>query len=546
MPYVHERADRVVDFFRKYLVHTKGEWAGKPFVLEPWQENDIIRPLFGTVDAPAGFPYTDAEWLALADDSPERAEWLPILLDQPRTFRRAFIEIPRKNGKSELAAGVACYLLFADGEVGGEVYGAAKDKDQAEIVFNVARDMVNASPALTRKALVVDSRKRIVHRTTRSVYRAIPADAAGSHGFNASGVVLDEVHTQPNRELYDVLTTSMGARKQPLVFAITTAGHDRNSLCYTLHDYALKVISGVIVDPTFFAYVMAAPETADWRDEAVWAACNPALGVFRGIEDMRVLAREAENMPAAENAFRNLYLNQWTSQAVRWLPLHKWDQGATPIDLEALRGRACYGGLDLASTTDIAALLLLFPPLAPGDTYTALARFWIPAENMRERVRRDRVPYDVWAKDARYVTATEGNVISYDAILAGIDELAQVYDIKEIGFDRWGATMLVQKLQDAGMTVVPIGQGFASMSPPTKELLNIVLDQRLQHGGHPVLRWMADNVVVELDPAGNIKPSKSKSSEKIDGIVALIMALDRATRSESTVSVYEERGILAF
>jgi phage terminase large subunit-like protein len=517
LPYVAERADRVVNFVEQRLTHTKSPWAGVPFSLYPWQADDILRPLFGTLNA-----------------------------DGTRQYRRAFIEIPRKNGKSELAAAVALYMLFADGEVGGEIYGAACDRSQAEIVFNVARDMVLASPALAKRAKIVDSQKRIINVKTRSVYRAIPADAAGSHGFNASAVILDEVHTQPNRELYDVLTTSMGARIQPLVFAITTAGNDRNSLCYQLHDYALKVMSGVIDDPTFFAYVKAAPEDADWRDEDVWQACNPALGTFRGIEDMRVLAREAENMPAAENAFRNLYLNQWTSQAVRWLPIAKWDEGNAELDEDSLRGRPCYGGLDLASTTDIAALELVFPPIEAGEPYKAISRFWIPAENIRERVRRDRVPYDVWARPGGPVKATEGNVIHYDAILSEIDVLAQRFDLREIGFDRWGATMLIQKLQDAGMTVVPIGQGFSSLSPPTKELLNLVMDGRFQHGGNPVLRWMADNVMVEVDPAGNIKPSKRKSTEKIDGIVALVMAIDRATRQESTTSVYEQRGILTF
>ena len=506
-----EQADRAVRFIES-LTHTKGKWAGVPFKLLDWQRDGIVRPLFGSVRE-----------------------------DGTRQYRKAFVEIPRKNGKSELAAAIALKLLFSDREPGAQIYGAAADRDQASLVFNVAASMVRKSPALSKVAKVVDSQKRIIFPKQESFYRAIPADAGGSHGFDAHAVIFDEIHTQPNRELWDVLSTSTGARTQPLIFGITTAGYDRNSICYELYDYAKKVLNGVIEDPSFFAYVREAPENADWRDEKVWAMCNPALGEFRNIEEMREFAREAEQIPAKQNTFRRLYLNQWTAQSERWLDLAAWDASAgVQIDPLSLKGRRCYAGLDLASTTDVAALVLVFPPQEEDGAYIVLPYFWIPGDNVLDREKRDRVPYREWVRQG-LIEATEGNVIDYVGIKRVLSELRTLYNIREIAFDRWGATQLAQELHDAGVTVVPFGQGFASMSPPTKELMALVMSKRLRHGGHPVLRWMADNMVVRQDPAGNLKPDKQKSTQKIDGMVALVMALDRATRHKT--SIYESRGL---
>ncbi len=505
-----EAAQRAVSFI-EHLKHTKGKWAGVSFTLTPWQR-PIIEYIFGTLNK-----------------------------DGTRQYRTAYIEIPRKNGKSELAAAVALKLLFADDEPGAEIYGAASDRDQASIVFNVAAQMVRQSPALSKRCRVIDSQKRIVVPKSGSFYRAIPADAAGSHGFNAHGIIFDELHTQPNRELWDVLTTSTGARSQPLTFAITTAGWDRHSICWEQHEYAERVLKKLVDDPTFYAVIYSAPEDADWRDERVWYACNPGLGDFRNIDEMRTMARKAEQVPALQNTFRRLYLNQWTGQEKRWLDLAAWDATAGLVDPDELTGRRCYAGLDLSSTTDITALVLIFP--MDDGTFKVLPYFWIPADNMRERVNRDRVPYDVWAQQG-FITTTSGNVIDYGSILQLLVHLSQRFEIAEVAYDRWGATQLAQQLMDEGFTVVPMGQGFASMSPPTKELMNVVLAKRLQHGGNPVLRWMADNMVVKEDPAGNIKPDKGKSTQRIDGMVALIMALDRAIRHADDKSIYEERGIV--
>lgn len=504
-------ADRAVHFFERFLKHHKGKWAGAPFQLLDWQRDRVIRPLFG--------------WKRR---------------DGRRRFRTAYIEVPRKNGKSTLAAGIALYLLFADGEFGAEIYSAAADRDQAAIVFDTAKTMVEMSPALRKRCEIY--KRSIVVPKTRSVYRVLSAEAYTKHGINAHGIIFDELHAQPTRDLWDTLTTSTGAREQPLVVAITTAGYDRQSICWEQHEYARQVLEGVIDDPSFLAVVYAADEGDDWRDPKVWAKANPSLGVTVKLEYLRREAERAAQVPAYQNAFRRLHLNQWTQQETRWLDLAAWDACDGPVDPKALEGRECYAGLDLASVADVAALVLVFPPQG-DELYQVLPFFWIPEENMMERSRRDRVPYDAWVRDG-LIRATEGNVIDYRQIIADIEALGERFHIREIAFDRWGAFQVQQQLEGAGFTMVAFGQGFKSMSPPTKELLKLVLARKLAHGGHPVLRWMADNMVVDQDPAGNVKPNKAKSREKIDGMVALIMALDRAIRHQQPGSVYERRGIL--
>jgi len=325
-----------------------------------------------------------------------------------------------------------------------------------------------------------------------------------------------------------------------LMVMITTAGYDRTSVCWEQHEYARQVLAGIVEDPSYFAFIAAADEGDDWTDPATWAKANPGLGVTISEEYLREQCARAKASPAYQNAFRRLHLNQWTSQDERWLDMAAWDacDGALP----ELAGRRCFGGLDLASTTDIAAFVLAFPPEREDEPFYLLPFFWTPRETLTERMRKDRVPYDAWVRDG-YMTATPGNVIDYGVILRDIEALGQRYKIEQIAFDRWGAEMVRQLLEGAGFEMVQMGQGFASMSHPTKELLRLVLAHGLMHGGHPVLRWMADNVTVDIDAAGNVKPNKGKSREKIDGIVAAVMALDRAVRNEESASVYEERGL---
>ena len=377
-----------------------------------------------------------------------------------------------------------------------------------------------------------------------SKYIVLSADAYSKHGLNPHGIVFDELHAQPNRELYDVLNTAMGKRKQPLMIMITTAGYDRNSVCWEQHEYARKVKEGIVDDPTFLPAIWSADKDDDWTSPDTWRKANPNYGVSVREDFLRQECATAIASPAYQNTFRRLYLNQWTQQESRWLDMSRWDACNAP--LPDLAGRTCYGGLDLASTTDIAAFVLAFPALEAGEPLWLLPWFWIPEDNMRERSLRDRVPYDAWVRDG-LIFATPGNVIDYGRIEAHIVAMAEQYDIHEVAFDRWGATQITQNLTGAGLTMIQMGQGYASMTAPTKEMNRLVMSKGLAHGGHPVLRWMADNVTVEQDAAGNVKPSKAKSREKIDGIVAAIMALARATLHdpEAELSVYETRGVIS-
>ncbi|MDD4291064.1 MAG: terminase large subunit [Clostridia bacterium] len=508
-------ADYAVNFI-ECLCHTKGTWAGKKFELIDWQEQ-IIRDIFGILK-PNGY----------------------------RQFNTAYIEIPKKQGKSELAAAVALLLCCGDGEERAEVYGCAADRGQASIVFEVAADMVRMCPALNRRVKILAATKRIVYLPTNSFYQVLSAEAYSKHGFNIHGVVFDELHTQPNRKLFDVMTKGSGdARMQPLYFLITTAGTDTHSICYETHQKAKDIIDGRKVDATFYPVIYGADENDDWTSQAVWKKANPSLGITVGIDKVKAACESAKQNPAEENSFRQLRLNQWVKQAVRWMPMDKWDKCEAAIDESELEGRVCYGGLDLSSTTDITAFVLVFPPTDEDGNYVVLPYFWIPEDNITLRVNRDHVPYDIW-KQQGYLQTTEGNVVHYAYIEKFIEQLGEKYNIKEIAFDRWGAVQMVQNLEGMGFTVVPFGQGFKDMSPPTKELMKLVLSGKLAHSGHPVLHWMMDNVCARTDPAGNIKLDKEKSTEKIDGAVATVMALDRAIRcgSDNSASVYDDRGIL--
>ena len=513
--YDKDAADYAVSFIES-LCHTKGTWAGKPFELIDWQEQ-IIRDIFGTIKQ-NGY----------------------------RQFNTAYIEIPKKMGKSELAAAVALLLCCGDFEERAEVYGCAADRQQASIVFEVAADMVRMCPALSKRVKILSATKRIVYLPTNSFYQVLSAEAYSKHGFNIHGVVFDELHTQPNRKLFDVMTKGSGdARMQPLYFLITTAGTDTHSICYETHQKAKDILDGRKIDPTFYPVIYGADEGDDWTDPKVWKKANPSLGITVGIDKVKAACESAKQNPAEENAFRQLRLNQWVKQAVRWMPMDKWDKCSLTVSEDDLEGRVCYGGLDLSSSTDITAFVLVFPPRDEDDKYVILPYFWIPEDNMTLRVSRDHVPYDVWERQG-YLQTTEGNVIHYGFIEKFIERLGERFNIREIAFDRWGAVQMVQNLEGMGFTVVPFGQGFKDMSPPTKELMNLVLGEKIAHGGHPVLRWMMDNIFIRTDPAGNIKPDKEKSTEKIDGAVATIMALDRAIRcgNDTSASVYDERGLL--
>ena len=514
--YDKAKADRAVTFINN-LSHTKGKWAGKRFDLLPWQEQ-IVRDLFGIVKE-----------------------------DGNRQFLTAYIEIPKKNGKSELAAAIALYLLYADNEASAEVYGAACDRNQASIVFDVAKQMVQMSHPLEKRSKIMGATKRIVNYSNAGFYQVLSAETGTKHGLNVSGLVFDEIHAQPNRHLYDVLTKGSGdAREQPLFFIITTAGTDRNSICYELHTKALDILNGRKKDTSFYPVVYGLSDEDDWNDEENWRRANPSLGHTIGIDRVREAYQQALDNPAEENVFKQLRLNMWTSSSVAWIPEHVYAKGNDPIQYDSLKGRSCYAGLDLSSTSDITTFVLVFPPRFEEENYIVLPFFWLPEDTLELRCRRDHVLYDVWECQG-YIKTTEGNVVHYGFIEKFIEDLSEIYHIKEIAYDRWNATQMVQNLEGMGLTMVPFGQGYKDMSPPSKELYKLMMEGKIQHGGHPVLKWMGQNVVMRQDPAGNIKPDKEKSVEKIDGIVALIMGLDRCIRHQSDEgSVYDERGILSF
>jgi len=478
-------------------------------VLDRWQEERIIRPLYG--------------WKRR---------------DGTRRYRAVYVEVPRKNGKTTLGAGIALYLLFADGEQGAEIYSAAADRDQAALTFEIGKAMVQASPALRSRCEIY--RRSIVVPSTGSSWKVISADAGTKHGFNSHGIIFDELHAQPNRELYDVLHTSTGARRQPVEFLITTAGvFEPESICHQLHTYAESVRDGLIDDAELLPVIYAANEADDITDPETWRKANPGYGISVREDYLAAEARKAAEMPSYENTFRRLHLNQWTQQVTRWLPIEKWDACEQP--LPNLTGRACFGGLDLATTQDLSAFALIFPPRF-DEPYYLLPFFWIPEAKLRDS--RDRVPYQAWQRSG-HLTVTDGDVVDYDRIRADIVALAQRYNVREIAFDPWNATHLATQLAEQdGLELVQCRQGYVSLSAPTKELERLVVGQMIAHDGHPVLRWNVGNVAVKQDPAGNIKPDKSKSTQRIDGVVASIMALRSALTSEDETSVYANRELI--
>src|SRR5665213_214240 len=519
-------AQYAIDFFT-FLHHSKGEWAGQSFELTPWQQF-IVYSIFG--------------WKH-ADDGRRR-------------FRTAHVEVARKNGKTTLWAGVGLYLFFADGEPGAEVYCAATKKDQARILFTEAERMRKASPGLAKR--IVSLRNNMNVPATNSKFEPLGSDEDTLDGLNIHGALVDELHAHKTRLLWDVLDTATGARRQPLIAAITTAGFDRESICWKQHEYGEKVLEEIIDDDSFFIYVASLDPGDDWEDESNWPKANPNLRVSVKIEDLRTQAHKAKNDPSALNSFLRLRLNVWTQQDTRWMPMDKWSAciGARPTlaacDAKALRnimegdlaGRLCFAGLDLSSKTDITAFVPVFPPTEEDPHWILLPTFWLPEDNVEQRVREGRVPYDVWKREG-FLQTTPGNVVDYDQVREFIVRFRDRYELQEVAFDPWNATQIATQLTSAGITMVEFRQGFASMSEPTKQLMTLVLGNTLAHLGNPILKWMASNLVVKQDEAGNLKPNKEKSSEKIDGIVAAIMGLGRAISTGiKGPSVYEREGIL--
>jgi phage terminase large subunit-like protein len=509
-----EHATRAERFFSELLVFVEGEKAGKPLKLEEWQRK-IVRELFGWVRPDGG-----------------------------RRYRIAYIEVPRKNGKSTFAAGIALYLLLADKEQRPQVYSCAGDRDQARIVFNAARAMIErGGEPLKAKAELRQYQVRA--RSNGGWYEACSADDYRGHGLNPHGIIFDELHVQPNRLLWDAMLSGRGARRQPLVVAITTAGHDRSSICWEMHQRAVAAIADPDSDPTFYGVIYGAGDRDDWTSEEVWAKANPNLGVSVSLEFLQEECTAARNNPAHENMFRNLYLNQWTEQAVRWIQVEHWDQCREDVSLDDFAGEPCYMGLDLASTRDINALSMLF---RRDDAYYVFNRYWMPAEAKDIRAKQDRAQAKRWAEQG-LIQQTDGNVTDYGVICSDICDLAERFDLQLLGYDPWGpARALAQQLTASGFPADKLRefrQNISSFAAPSKEFERLVTSHQIHHDGDPVLRWMVSNVAAERDRNDNIRPSKSKSADKIDGVVAMIMALGLSiTEQTAGASVYESGGSL--
>ena len=459
--------------------------------------------------------------------------------DGSRQYREAFVEIPRKNGKTTTIAACVVYQLFMSDEYGQEIYSAANDREQASLVFNMAASMIRANPALKKRCRIYDSSKRIVRADTESFYKALSRESATAHGLNPSFVIYDELHEAKSRDLFDVLKTGMGTRREPLFVTITTAGTDTQSVCYEQYQYAKQVRDGLVDDPTYYPLIFEASEDDDIWSEATWLKANPSAGAFRDLEEIRRYAQRAKVLPTLELSFRRLYLNQWVQDLARWIKREHWKACGGPLRMKELVGRPCYAGLDLSSTDDFSALVLVFP--FDDGSFEVLPFFWIPQARLTQR-RKNGVSLVPWVRKGVLET-TPGEVVDYNFILSRLARLNADYDIREVAFDRWGAAKLRADIENLGLTLVQFGQGFGSMSAPMKELERLIVDRQMRHGDHPVLAWMAENVVARVDPAGNIKPDKEKSAEKIDGIVALIMGLDRAIRWRETQSVYATRDL---
>jgi phage terminase large subunit-like protein len=503
-----------ISFF-SHLRHSTGEWANLPFELQPWQ-TFVIGSLYG--------------W--------KRTDGL-------RRFRTSYVEVARKNGKSVLLAGTALYALVADGELGSHVYAAATTRDQARIIFGEAERMVDASPAL--RSRITRTVNNLAVMPTSSWFRPLSADATKMDGLNVHFAAVDEVHEHPNPEIIQKLNTATGARREPLIFEITTAGYNRQSVCFQHHEFSVKVLERSVpveASDSWFAYIATIDEGDDWTNPNIWIKANPSLGVTVKADDLKRQVDEAREMPAQQNAIRRLRLNEWTEQATRWIDMGVWADGAEPFNEDELIGRTCYGGLDLARVKDLSSLALVFPPEQPDEKVKIIWRHWCPQEDILQRVRRDRAPYTNW-RDHGWLIATEGNTTDFKFLEAEILELATRFNILEMAYDRTFAGELVRNLQDEGISMVEFGQGFLSMGPAAAEFMRLLISRSLRHGGNPVATWCASNVSVRRDPAGNEKPDKDRSTERIDAIVSALMAVGRLQAAQGG-SVYEDRGLLVF
>lgn len=514
--YFDWRASEHAVRFIKLLRHVEGEWAGRPFDLSDWQEWDIVRPIFG--------------WKRL---------------DGRRRYRDAFISVARKNGKSSLVAAMSAYLFLADAEFGAQVYSAATKEEQARIVFDMARKMIEFSPEL--RGEIKSFKKTFVCDKTGSRYMPLGRDSKTMDGFSVHCGVIDEYHAHKTSEMYDVIDDGRGARRQPLLLTITTAGFNVSSPCKKEWDVAARILDGHLVNENYYCFIAAADDPKEWRSEEQWWKANPNMGISVYVEGFQSDFEKAYASPQKQNSFKTKRLNIWTEQNTRWIPMERYAQCDGPINLDFLKGKRCFGGLDLGITRDISALALAFldpdKPKGQEDVYL-LMKYWIPEVGKYERYKNDGVNYPEWC-DAGWITTTPGETTRYDIVRRDINALAEEYDIAEIAIDRAHAHELMQQLADDGLNIVKHAQTLMAMNFPCRAFEELILEQRLKHGNDPVLRWMVSNAAIIKDGAENIKVVKDKSGDRVDGVVATVMAIGRLLIApEPAKSVYQSRGIV--
>lgn len=501
-------AARAIKFIES-LKHTKGEWAGQRFKLEPWQQF-VVWNIFG---------------------------WK--LADGTRRFRYVYIEIARKNGKTALSAGIGLYMLFADGESRPEVYSAATVKDQAKICFADAVEIVKATDL---KNYLTPYRNSIVYELKGGAFKPLSSDYGTHDGLNPSCGIIDEFHAHKDSGMFDVIKSAFGARRQPLMFIITTAGFNKAGACYAYRDNVIKILRGINQDDTLFGMIYTLDKNEEWDIPKMWVKSNPNLGVSLSVDYLAGEIKDAKNRPEAVRNVMTKNVNLWVDAEKTWILDEKWMQCVGSTTLEDLRGCDCWGGLDLSNVSDITAFVLLFNE---NDKFQLLPFFWIPEEKMLEKVRKENINYDHWVREG-FVKVTPGNVTDYDFVQADILRITVDYNLKSTAYDRWNSSQTIINLTDEGLTFNPFGQGYGSMSAPTKQFEALVLSERVEHFGNPVLRWMLSSTLVKTDPAGNIKPDKEKSTQKIDGIVSSIMALGEwmTAQADDDSNPYNDRGLL--
>lgn len=505
-----QAANKAIGFIETFCTHTKGELSGTALILEDWQKK-IVGDLFGWKNKKTNL----------------------------RRYRTAYIQIARKNGKSTLAAALALLMLYVDDEKGSEVYSAASNRQQAGIVFEIAKGMIQNNKELNSRGKIF--RNSIINEGKGNFYQAISSDSKTKHGFNSNCVVYDELHTAPNRELWDALATSVGSRRQPLIITITTAGFDRQSICYELYSYAKRILDNSLKDDSFYPCVFECDIDDDIQDEKVWKKANPNYGISLKKKYMKIESQKAMDVPSYLNTFKRLHLNIWTDSVSVWIPNSEWMECHQEFDYDSLDGCAAWGGLDLASTRDLSALTLVFKV---EDKFVIMPYIFVPKENAIKRSKIDGVDYLTFIRE-NDVIATEGDVQDYSFIRKTINDLSKKYRIQSIAYDRWGASQLILDLTNQdGVPMSPLGQGFVSLSAPTKTFEREILAKNVIHPNNKCLNWCMSNVAIQEDASGNLKPAKNKSKEKIDPVVATICAFAEMMTMDSGESVYDERGLI--